>query len=63
VLNILTKCPLVAGIASWPKYSTDTESEEDPQRPSNFVFRADESYIELDDYRVEGMAYINSIPR
>ncbi|KAL4932324.1 putative triacylglycerol lipase (LipA) [Aspergillus undulatus] len=47
----------VPDIPAWPKYTSDT--------PSNFVFRLprEESYVEGDDYRVEGMEFINSIPR
>ncbi|KAF2641769.1 lipase 3 precursor [Massarina eburnea CBS 473.64] len=44
----------VSGIASWPQYR---------QNSSNFVFRTDESYIEVDDDRAEGVAYINSLVR
>lgn len=44
----------VDGIAAWPQYGDSV---------SNFVFRADESYIEKDDDRTEGVAYINSLVR
>jgi acetylcholinesterase len=54
---------IVPGIAEWPKYGEGYEHVPGHTAPSNFVFRADKSYIEADDYRVEGMAYINSIPR
>ncbi|KAF2676326.1 alpha/beta-hydrolase [Lentithecium fluviatile CBS 122367] len=44
----------VSGIVSWPQYGGST---------SNFVFRADKSYIEDDDSRAEGVAYINNLVR
>ncbi|KAJ6180361.1 hypothetical protein N7519_010822 [Penicillium mononematosum] len=46
----------VSDVAEWPKYSS---------RATNFVFRLpqNESYIEADTYRVDGMDYINSIAR
>ncbi|KAF3030899.1 hypothetical protein E8E15_011313 [Penicillium rubens] len=46
----------VSDIAKWPKYSS---------RTANFVFRLpqNESYIEADTYRADGMDYINSIAR
>ncbi|KAL1612321.1 hypothetical protein SLS60_000547 [Paraconiothyrium brasiliense] len=44
----------VSGIATWPQYGKSV---------SNFVFRADKSYIEEDDDREEGVAYINSLVR
>lgn len=44
----------ISGIPEWPQYSKNV---------SNFVFRADKSYIEDDDDRVEGVAYINSLVR
>ncbi|KAE8375478.1 Alpha/Beta hydrolase protein [Aspergillus bertholletiae] len=46
----------VANIPRWPQYS---------QEASNFVFRLprDSSYTEVDNYRAEGINYINSIPR
>ncbi|KAL4769714.1 Alpha/Beta hydrolase protein [Aspergillus nidulans var. acristatus] len=45
-------------IPEWPQYSTSVS-------PSNFVFRlpSNESYVEADDYRVDGIAYLNTIPR
>ncbi|KAI9370647.1 Alpha/Beta hydrolase protein [Aspergillus egyptiacus] len=48
----------VPGIPGWPQYTTSP-------RPSNFVFRLpkSESYVEDDDYRADGMSYINTIPR
>jgi hypothetical protein len=33
------------------------------EKPTNFVFRADKNYIERDDDRSEGVAFINSIVR
>ena len=49
-------CLLVSDIAKWPKYSS---------RATNFVLRLprNESYIEADTYRVDGIDYINSIAR
>ncbi|KAF1967623.1 carotenoid ester lipase-like protein precursor [Bimuria novae-zelandiae CBS 107.79] len=44
----------VEGIVDWPQYGEST---------SNFVFRKDQSYVEKDDDREEGVAYINSIVR
>ncbi|KAJ6015629.1 Triacylglycerol lipase (LipA) [Penicillium herquei] len=46
----------IPNIPQWPDFSHNA---------SNFVFRLprNESYIELDDYRTEGMDYINSIAR
>ncbi|KAF2441576.1 lipase 3 precursor [Karstenula rhodostoma CBS 690.94] len=44
----------VSGVPAWPQYSKNV---------SNFVFHADKSYIEDDDDRVEGVAYINSLVR
>jgi len=44
----------VSGAPSWPKYG---------KAVSNFVFRTDKSYIEKDDDRKEGVAYINSLVR
>ncbi|KAK4236688.1 Alpha/Beta hydrolase protein [Achaetomium macrosporum] len=54
----------VTGIPKWPRY-TSRRSRSEPNTASNFVFRLPrgESYVEQDDYRAEGMAYINSIPR
>ncbi|KAL4952420.1 Alpha/Beta hydrolase protein [Aspergillus filifer] len=48
----------VSSIPEWPAYPSGLE-------PSNFVFRLprEESYVEGDGYRGEGMEYINSIPR
>ncbi|KAL6233205.1 hypothetical protein BDW75DRAFT_215736 [Aspergillus navahoensis] len=48
----------VNDIPQWPQYSTSDS-------PSNFVFRLprNESYVEADDYRVDGIAYLNTIPR
>ncbi|KAL4803973.1 Alpha/Beta hydrolase protein [Aspergillus unguis] len=53
----------VPGIPQWPQYTTNTSSS--PDSPSNFVFRLprEDSYVERDDYRVEGMAYLNTIAR
>lgn len=51
--NQLTK-GAVPKIPAWPQYGNST---------SNFVFRADQSYIEKDDGRAEGVAYINTIVR
>lgn len=49
-------CLLVSDIAQWPKYSS---------RATNFVLRLprNESYVEADTYRVDGIDYINSIAR
>ncbi|KAJ5108898.1 hypothetical protein N7456_005573 [Penicillium angulare] len=46
----------ISNIPEWSRFSSHTE---------NFVFRLprDQSYVEADDYRVEGMDYINSIAR
>ncbi|KAJ5877215.1 hypothetical protein N7455_000680 [Penicillium solitum] len=46
----------VSDIAKWPKYSS---------RATNFVLRLprNESYVEADTYRVDGIDYINSIAR
>ena len=44
----------VHGVPAWPQYGKSV---------SNFVFRADRSYVEDDDDRVEGVAYINSLVR
>ncbi|KAL5044497.1 hypothetical protein BDW71DRAFT_100745 [Aspergillus fruticulosus] len=48
----------VNDIPQWPQYSASDS-------PSNFVFRLPryESYVEADDYRVDGIAYLNTIPR
>ncbi|KAL4738873.1 Alpha/Beta hydrolase protein [Aspergillus similis] len=48
----------VNDIPKWPQYSTSAS-------PSNFVFRLprNESYVEADDYRAGGIAYLNTIPR
>ncbi|RDW67168.1 putative triacylglycerol lipase (LipA) [Aspergillus mulundensis] len=48
----------LSDIPQWPEYSASSD-------PSNFVFRLprDDSYVEKDDYRVEGIAYLNTIPR
>lgn len=47
----------VSGIPTWPKYNLS-----DPQ---DFVFRVprDESYVEKDTFRTEGIDYINTIVR
>jgi acetylcholinesterase len=44
----------VHGIAEWPRYR---------EKATNFVFRTDGSYVERDDDRKEGVAYINSLVR
>ena len=44
----------VEGISAWPQYR---------KKVSNFVFRADKSYIEADDDRKQGVAYINTLVR
>ncbi|KAI4913672.1 hypothetical protein J4E90_005392 [Alternaria incomplexa] len=44
----------VSQAPEWPSYATNA---------TNFVFRKDQSYIEDDDDRVEGVAYINSLVR
>ncbi|KAL4793842.1 carboxylesterase family protein [Aspergillus venezuelensis] len=48
----------VDSIPLWPAYRSDSEG-------SNFVFRLpkEEIYVETDDYRAQGVEYINSIPR
>jgi acetylcholinesterase len=38
----------------WPHYG---------KQPTNFVFRTDKSYVEEDDDRSEGVAFINTIIR
>ncbi|KAL3460501.1 Alpha/Beta hydrolase protein [Aspergillus heterothallicus] len=53
----------VSDIPHWPRYpfiSSPTKN-----KPSNFVLRLprNESYVEDDTYRKEGMAYLNTIPR
>ncbi|KAL2832450.1 Alpha/Beta hydrolase protein [Aspergillus cavernicola] len=47
----------VPDIPEWPPYTA--------KEPSNFVLRLpkNQSYVEDDDYRVDGMAYLNTIPR
>jgi hypothetical protein len=45
---------LVPGIAEWPRYG---------EKATNFVFRADGSYVEMDEDRTEGVGYINSLVR
>ncbi|KAH8724157.1 Alpha/Beta hydrolase protein [Phaeosphaeriaceae sp. PMI808] len=44
----------VPEIPKWPPYH---------ERPSNFVFRADKSYVEVDNQRKEGVKFINRIVR
>ena len=44
----------VSDTVAWPTYNESV---------SNFVFRADKSYIEKDTDRREGVAYMNSIVR
>jgi len=44
----------VSQAPEWPSYATNA---------TNFVFRKDKSYIEDDDDRAEGVAYINSLVR
>ncbi|KAH9865975.1 hypothetical protein J1614_008539 [Plenodomus biglobosus] len=44
----------VENVVEWPKY---------PENVTNFVFRADRSYIEPDDDRVDAVAYINTLVR
>ncbi|PVH98305.1 alpha/beta-hydrolase [Periconia macrospinosa] len=44
----------VSDTVVWPKYKDSV---------SNFVFRADRSYIEADTDRMEGVAYINTLVR
>ncbi|KAJ5207123.1 Carboxylesterase type B [Penicillium cf. griseofulvum] len=46
----------VSDVAKWPNYSS---------RAANFVFRLprNDSYIEADTYRIDGIDYINSITR
>jgi acetylcholinesterase len=39
----------------WPTYTTN--------QPKNFVFRINESYVEDDSYRMQGMGWINSLLR
>jgi acetylcholinesterase len=45
---------VVAEVPVWQPYGGE---------PTNFVFRADKSYIEKDDDRGDGVAFINSIVR
>ncbi|KKK23930.1 hypothetical protein P175DRAFT_0481441 [Aspergillus ochraceoroseus IBT 24754] len=49
----------VAEIPQWPRYAHN------PSDASNFVFRLprNQSYVERDTYRADGMAYINTIAR
>ncbi|KAL3475269.1 Alpha/Beta hydrolase protein [Aspergillus californicus] len=49
----------VSSIPEWPQYTTADET------PSNFVFRLPRngSYVQDDDYRVDGMSYLNTIVR
>ncbi|KAH9867231.1 hypothetical protein IAQ61_007823 [Plenodomus lingam] len=42
------------GIPHWPQYGKNV---------TNFVFRTDRSYVEPDDDRLEGVAYINTLVR
>ncbi|KAK4120148.1 carboxylesterase family protein [Parathielavia appendiculata] len=51
----------VTEIPKWPRYASTTHQS----NPANFVFRLPmgDSYVEKDDYRAEGIAYINSIQR
>ncbi|KAL4877326.1 Alpha/Beta hydrolase protein [Aspergillus karnatakaensis] len=53
----------VSDIPEWPQYSADASSKS--TSPSNFVFRLPktESYVESDNYRVDGIAYLNTIAR
>ncbi|KAF2844915.1 carotenoid ester lipase-like protein precursor [Plenodomus tracheiphilus IPT5] len=44
----------VEHVVEWPQYRKNV---------TNFVFRADQSYIEDDDDRAEGVAYINTLVR
>jgi acetylcholinesterase len=44
----------VEGMPEWPQYGN---------RSANFVFRADQSYVEGDDDREEGVEFINSTVR
>jgi len=44
----------VPQIPEWPSYASNA---------TNFVFRKDQSYIEGDDDRAEGVAYINTLTR
>jgi hypothetical protein len=44
----------VPGIMDWPNYAGN---------PTNFVFRTDRSYVEIDNDRAEGVAYMNSLVR
>lgn len=58
----------VEGIAAWPRYRADADEgahskKNETQSATNFVFRADRSYVEEDKDRKEGVAYINSIVR
>lgn len=47
-------CCVVPSVVNWPRYGNST---------SNFVFRSDQSYVEPDVDRLEGVAYINTIVR
>ncbi|KAL4869391.1 hypothetical protein BDV12DRAFT_84412 [Aspergillus spectabilis] len=53
----------VPDIPQWPQYPAKSSSSS--TNPSNFVFRLpkSQSYVEDDDYRIDGMAYLNTIPR
>ncbi|KAL2838405.1 Alpha/Beta hydrolase protein [Aspergillus pseudodeflectus] len=53
----------VSDISQWPRYPFKSSSTK--VQPSNFVFRLprDQSYVEDDTYREEGMAYLNTISR
>jgi acetylcholinesterase len=44
----------VSNVPEWPSYASNA---------TNFVFRKDQSYIEVDDDRAEGVAYINTLVR
>jgi acetylcholinesterase len=45
---------IIAGMPVWLPYGKSS---------TNFVFRTDRSYVEKDDDRKEGVAFINSIVR
>jgi hypothetical protein len=53
-VNTSLTVDVVAKVPVWTPYS---------KKATNFVFRADKSYVEKDDDRKEGVAFINSIVR
>ncbi|KAL5335157.1 Alpha/Beta hydrolase protein [Aspergillus crustosus] len=53
----------VSSIPQWPRYPAKASAGSTD--PSNFVFRLPkgQSYVENDDYRADGITYLNTIPR